>query len=281
MKMQALSLADALFILHALSIISKAQIETRFRSFYSRGCASAASDEESELIDRKVRASARLIIHSLSLAAYTLPRFITDAPIYTFDRCFDNENIVSFTDKLAYLPAFLWAASSFVEARQGKVGSRRDGGAGEGADMMAHHYINIFLTSASYMANKQCYGTSFLAVHAIVEPIHDWYRLCQCGIGSFIPGFRVASEASLAAVWIYTRCYMHYMVLMAPMIARVPYDSAVLLAIHALMWAMFLLQLYWGGIMVQKAVLKFVLGKKDVTKLPSKHKSPKVSVAKK
>ena len=112
----------------------------------------------------------------------------------------------------------------------------------------------------------QCYGTSFLAVHAIVEPIRDWsvqifarwrhhplsdalhmYRLCQCGIGSFIPGFRVASEASLAAVWIYTRCYMHYMVLMAPMIARVPYDSAVLLAIHVLMWAMFLLQLYWGG----------------------------------
>jgi hypothetical protein len=33
------------------------------------------------------------------------------------------------------------------------------------------------------------------------------------------------------------------------------------------MWAMFALQLYWGGIMLQKAVLKFVFGKKDVTKL--------------
>lgn len=73
------------------------------------------------------------------------------------------------------------------------------------------------------------------------------YRLCQCGVGSFIPGFRVASEASLALVWVYTRCYMHYSVLMAPMMARVAYDSAVLLTIHALMWAMFALQLYWGG----------------------------------
>jgi hypothetical protein len=30
-----------------------------------------------------------------------------------------------------------------------------------------------------------------------------------------------------------------------------------------------------AGVMVQKAVLKFVLGKKDVTKLPTKDKSPK------
>lgn len=100
------------------------------------------------------------------------------------------------------------------------------------------------------------------------------YRLAQCGIGASIPGFRIASEASLALVWIYTRCFMHFTVLMAPMMARVPYDSAVLLAIHALMWSMFVLQLYWGGVMLQKAVLKFVLGNKDVTKLPSKHKSP-------
>jgi hypothetical protein len=105
------------------------------------------------------------------------------------------------------------------------------------------------------------------------------YRLAQCGVGASLPGFRVTSEASLAAVWIYTRCYMHYTVLMAPMIARVPYDSGLLLAIHGLMWAMFALQLYWGAVMLQKAVLKFVMGKKDVTKLkielPTKGKSPK------
>jgi hypothetical protein len=82
-------------------------------------------------------------------------RLVTDAPVYTFDRCFDNEDSIALADKLAYLPAFLWAASSFLEARQGKVGARKDGSAGEGADMMAHHYINIFLTSASYLANKQ------------------------------------------------------------------------------------------------------------------------------
>ena len=72
---------------------------------------------------------------------------------------------------------------------------------------------------------------------------------------------------------------MHYTVLMAPMIVRVPYDSGLLLAIHGLMWAMFALQLYWGAVMLQKAVLKFVMGKKDVTKLkielPTKGKSPK------
>jgi hypothetical protein len=79
------------------------------------------------------------------------------------------------------------------------------------------------------------------------------YRLCQCGIGSSLPGFREASEASLALVWLYTRCYMHYTVLMVPMIARVPYDSAMLLSIHALMWAMFALQLYWGGDALQEA----------------------------
>jgi hypothetical protein len=60
---------------------------------------------------------------------------------------------------------------------------------------------------------------------------------------------------------------------MAPMIARVPYDSSLLLLIHALMWAMFALQLYWGGVMVLKAVQKFILGQ-DVTKLPEA-KSPK------
>lgn len=26
------------------------------------------------------------------------------APVYTFDRCFDNDHNVSFTDKLAYPP---------------------------------------------------------------------------------------------------------------------------------------------------------------------------------
>ena len=35
------------------------------------------------------------------------------------------------------------------------MGSRKDGSAGEGRDMMAHHYINVFLTSASYIAGKQ------------------------------------------------------------------------------------------------------------------------------
>ena len=117
------------------------------------------------------------------------------------------------------------------------------------------------------------------------------YRLAQCGIGSRIPGFRIASEArcdmcdayithahtshmshSVAAVFNYTRCYMHYKLLQAPMMARVPYDTPVLFAIHALMWAMFGLQLYWGGVMVCKAVLKFVLGK-DVT-TPKALKSP-------
>ena len=62
---------------------------------------------------------------------------------------------VSFDDKLAYLPAFLWAVSSFYEAQQGKVGARKGASAGEGADMMAHHYINLFLTSASYLAGRQ------------------------------------------------------------------------------------------------------------------------------
>ncbi len=98
------------------------------------------------------------------------------------------------------------------------------------------------------------------------------YRLAQCGIGSSIPGFRVASEACMAIVWNYTRCYLHYTVLMAPMIARVPYDSAILLVIHALMWLMFALQVFWGGVMVQKAIQKFIFGK-DVTKLPD-GKSP-------
>jgi hypothetical protein len=51
--MQALSLANALFILHALSILGKVQLENKFRSFYSRGCGSAVSEEENELIDRK------------------------------------------------------------------------------------------------------------------------------------------------------------------------------------------------------------------------------------
>jgi hypothetical protein len=65
---------------------------------------------------------------------------------------------------------------------------------------------------------------------------------------------------------------------MAPMIANVPYDSEILLVIHALMWAMFALQIFWGGVMVQKAVQKFIFGQ-DVTKLPGgpspKGKSPK------
>jgi hypothetical protein len=65
---------------------------------------------------------------------------------------------------------------------------------------------------------------------------------------------------------------MHWTALMAPMIARVPHDTPVLLAIHALMWGMFALQVYWGGVMLQKAVLKFVLGK-DVT-TPKPLKSP-------
>jgi hypothetical protein len=86
-------------------------------------------------------------------------------------------------------------------------------------------------------------------------------------MGSSIPGFRVASEAALAAVWLYTRCYMHFTVMMVPMMQRVAYSPRLLLLIHGLMWAMFALQLYWGGIMLQKAVLKFVFGKKDVTKL--------------
>lgn len=116
----------------------------------------------------------------------------TDAPLNTFDRCFDHEDNIAFSDKLAYLPAALWAASSFLEARGGKVGARQGGSAGEGVDMMAHHYINMFLTCASYLANKQvhaaaalvitaplsictqCYGVAFLALHAIVEPVHDW-----------------------------------------------------------------------------------------------------------
>ncbi len=38
------------------------------------------------------------------------------------------------------------------------------------------------------------------------------------------------------------------------MIARVPYDSPLLLLIHGLMWAMFALQLYWGAVMILKAV---------------------------
>ncbi len=38
---------------------------------------------------------------------------------------------------------------------QGKVGARMGGGAGEGKDMVSHHYINVFLTSASYLASKQ------------------------------------------------------------------------------------------------------------------------------
>ena len=80
------------------------------------------------------------------------------------------------------------------------------------------------------------------------------------------------TSRSVAAVFNYTRCFMHYTVLMAPMMARVPYDSAVLCAIHALMWAMFALQIYWGGVMVHKALLKFVMGK-DVT-TPKAPKSP-------
>jgi hypothetical protein len=86
-----------------------------------------------------------------------LSRFISSAPLYTFDRCFSDEN-ASFSDKLAYLPAFLWAISSFFEARQGRVGARADGGAGEGKDMVSHHYINVFLTTASYLAGKQVLG---------------------------------------------------------------------------------------------------------------------------
>ncbi len=38
------------------------------------------------------------------------------------------------------------------------------------------------------------------------------YRLAQCGVGTSIPFFRVAAEASMATVWNYTRCYMHYKV---------------------------------------------------------------------
>ena len=38
------------------------------------------------------------------------------------------------------------------------------------------------------------------------------YHLAQCGIGSAVPFFRVAAEASMAAVWNYTRCYLHYKV---------------------------------------------------------------------
>ena len=79
---------------------------------------------------------------------------MSHAPIYTFDRCYDDD-IVNFSDKLAYVPAFLWAITSFIEARQGKVGAREGGSAGEGKDMVFHHYINVFLTSASYMAGKQ------------------------------------------------------------------------------------------------------------------------------
>ena len=30
---------------------------------------------------------------------------------------------------------------------------------------------------------------------------------------------------------------------------------------------MFALQMYWGGVMLHKAVMKFIFGKKDVTKL--------------
>ena len=70
----------------------------------------------------------------------------------------------------------------------------------------------------------------------------------------------------------YTRCYMHFTVMMVPMLQRVLYTPRILLLIHVLMWGMFALQVYWGGVMLQKAVLKFVLGK-DVT-TPKPLKSP-------
>jgi hypothetical protein len=102
------------------------------------------------------------------------------------------------------------------------------------------------------------------------------YRLAQCGIGSTIPGFRIAAEASLAVVWNYTRCYMHYTILMAPMVARIPYHSPMLFAIHLLMWAMFALQLFWGGVMVKMAIQKFLLGKSHVTNLTTAGAQPQL-----
>ena len=96
-RMESFSLSHALFILHALSILAKTQLEGKFRSLYVRQHHQqqpprAASEEETEMIERKgaaagtsscvasrdacalpVRASARLVIHSFSLAAYSLP----------------------------------------------------------------------------------------------------------------------------------------------------------------------------------------------------------------
>ncbi len=95
-RMESFSLSHALFILHALSILAKTQLESKFRSLYVRQHQQqqprAASEEETEMIERKgaaadtssciasrdacplpVRASARLVIHSFSLAAYSLP----------------------------------------------------------------------------------------------------------------------------------------------------------------------------------------------------------------
>lgn len=54
-EMEVFSLVNVLFVLHAISILAKTHLESRFRSFFSRSRASPKeeTEEETELIDRK------------------------------------------------------------------------------------------------------------------------------------------------------------------------------------------------------------------------------------